>query len=146
MCVVNLNHYYQVKMETLYETDKLVVSYDSATNTLITRWSMPEDVNLDIYKAEFVRYKDYILEKRPDKIFADTIHNRITITPDLQEWINTIISDTYQAVGLKKLAVLLSTDFYAALSIQQTIEDDTKAKYKTAFFEDETKAFEWLNK
>lgn len=133
-------------METLYETDKVAMSYDAASNTLITRWSMPEDVNLDLYKAEFIRYKDYILEKRPDKIFADTIDNLIAITPDLQEWINATVSGAYQAVGLKKLAVLLSSDFYAALSIQQTIEDDTKATYKTVFFEDKTKAFEWLNK
>jgi len=133
-------------METLYDTDKITIAYDAASNTLITRWSMPADVDLDLYKAEFVRYRDYILEKRPDKIFADTIDNQIVITPNLQDWINGVVSGAYRDVGLKKLAVLLSQDFYAALSIQQTIEDDAGATYKTVFFDDRDKAFQWLSK
>ncbi|WP_250630964.1 hypothetical protein [Rhodoflexus caldus] len=132
-------------METLYASDKVVMSYDTATNTLITRWTMPESVDAELYKDIFFKYKDIILEKRPDKIFADGVNNRNTITPELQAWTNELLSEPYREIGLKKMAVLISADFYAALSVQQTIEEDTTAEYQTAFFEDEAKAFEWLN-
>jgi hypothetical protein len=132
-------------METLYASDKVVMSYDAATNTLITRWTMPESVDTELYKDIFLKYKDIILEKRPDKIFADGVNNRNTITPELQTWTNELLSEPYREIGLKKMAVLISSDFYAALSVQQTIEEDTTAKYQTAFFEDEAKAFEWMN-
>lgn len=133
-------------METLYATDKVVMSYDPATNTLLTRWKMPESIDDELYKNQFLQYKAFLLEKRPDKIFADGVNNKNTITPELQTWTNELLSEPYRVIGLKKMAVLLSSDFYASLSVQQTIEEDTTAEYQTAFFEDEAKAFEWLNK
>ncbi|WP_448519654.1 hypothetical protein [Rhodoflexus sp.] len=133
-------------METLYESNQVRIAYDAATNALITRWSMTEDVTDELYKAEFIRYKNFVLEKRPDKIFADGVNSIRTISPELQQWTNELLSEPYREVNLKKMAVLLSKDFYTALSVQQTIEEDINAGYKTLFFEDEAKAFEWLNK
>ena len=67
-----------------------------------------------------------------------------TISPDEQEKHNNIILPTFQAIGLEQMAVVVSDDLFAQVSISQLLEDDTTASYLTSYFDDVVSAMAWL--
>jgi len=68
------------------------------------------------------------------------------IAPSLQEWTNENFFAKLLDLKLRKYAILLTTDFIAQLSIEQTIEEDKGQALPIQYFDDELKAKEWLKK
>jgi len=85
-----------------------------------------------------------IKEYKPKNILADTTHFRFTITPDVQEWINEHILSLYSEIGVKKHAVLLSSDLFTLVSVEQTMDDYQEGVFINHYFEDSQKALDWL--
>jgi hypothetical protein len=69
---------------------------------------------------------------------------RYTIVPALQEWHNGVLFPAFAEVGVKKLAVVVSNDIFALMSIEQLIEDVADAKFITRYFDEELVARDWL--
>ena len=96
------------------------------------------------FKAAILAEKIVIETAKPKYIFADTLDMKFSIYPDLQEWHNKEIFPVFVKVNLRKLAVLVSSDLFTQVSIDQLIGEGKGGEMVTQYFEDEKKAIEWL--
>jgi hypothetical protein len=96
------------------------------------------------FKEEILSEIKALEKVRPANIFADTLQMRFTIGSDLQEWHNNQVFPVFQSVGVRKLAVLVSTDLFAQVAIQQLVEDGSDKKLITRYFDAEIEAINWL--
>lgn len=96
------------------------------------------------YLQELERYIAFTKQYRPKSIYADTREFYFTIAPDLQEYINKNILELYGIIGVKKHAILVSQDIFSALSIEQTMDENSQASYTNRYFESPQEAEKWL--
>lgn len=129
------------------QTPFIVLSYFPKTELLELEWLAATADMTDKEFQENVRLQnDVLLEYKPKKILAKTLDMQYTISPEEQEKHNDIILPTFKAIGLEKLAIVVSQDLFTQVSISQIIDDDTAAGYQSNYFEDTASAMEWLNK
>ncbi len=103
---------------------------------------MPE---INGIKIKWLQAEKIVIETaKPKYIFADTLDMKFSIYPDLQEWHNKEIFPVFVKVNLRKLAVLVSSDLFTQVSIDQLIGEGKGGEMVTQYFEDEKKAIEWL--
>ncbi len=129
----------------MYESPYLTIQYIEEGNYQINTW-LPNSQNLDdaIFKTEVAEQAKIALEKNTFAFITDASSLLFTIHPDVQEWVNqTIFKDMYEA-GVKKLALLSSTDTVAQLSIEQLVDDYTLKSFAIEFFDNTEKAKEWI--
>ncbi len=96
------------------------------------------------YINELKIFIKLVKQHRPKYVLGDMIEFGFVITPDIQEWINENLFTVYQEIGFKKIAILLSKEFIASLSIEQTMDEDSSKSFKTAFFDNAKTAQAWL--
>lgn len=116
------------------KTEILELEWLSATSTMTTE-EFQEHVRLE---------NEVLLKYKPKKLLAKTLEMEHTISPDEQEKHNEIILPTFKAIGLEKLAIIVSKDLFTQVSISQIIDDDTTAGYQTHYFDDTISAKAWL--
>lgn len=98
----------------------------------------------DDFRKAIMAEKEAIDAVKPRAIFADTLNMRYTITPELQEWHNTIIFPAFEAAGTRKLGILVSQDLFAQIAIEQLIDDGSTQDIQTRYFSSAEGALEWL--
>lgn len=98
----------------------------------------------DEYLQELTHYIQLIKQYQPRNIYADTREFYFTITPDIQEFTNQNILSLYESIGIEKHAVLLSKDFFTAVSVEQTMEENQKSTYQNNYFDNEEALKKWL--
>jgi hypothetical protein len=103
-----------------------------------------EKMSTDDFRGAIIAEKDAIDTVKPRAVFADTLNMRYTITPELQEWHNTIIFPAFEAAGTQKLGILVSQDLFAQISIEQLIDDSSVEGLQTKYFSSKESALEWL--
>jgi hypothetical protein len=83
-------------------------------------------------------------EKMPVKAFLiDSREFAFSVSPELQSWVAEHIISRAIALGLKKLAFMVSKEFIAQLSIEQTIEEGGDIPFQTQYFDELSKAKDW---
>ena len=119
------------------------------------------DEDLDMYElfwnaeSEHMEDEEYqsLMQEQRDAVIANNytiefflLDNReflFSMSPDLQEWqANEIFAK--MVTKEVKIAVMVSSDFIAQLSIEQAIEEDDNAGETSKYFEDEQEAREWI--
>ncbi len=75
-----------------------------------------------------------------------TTNFRFTIVPDVQTWVDKEVFPRFLAVGLKRYALIMSTQIVSQISIEQTMEEGAGNEFQTRYFDDEIEARKWLNK
>ena len=66
------------------------------------------------------------------------------IPVNMQKWINeNLLAPSYEA-GLKKVAFIISRDFYAQVSLEQLMLEKEGKKFRIKYFGNETDAEKWL--
>lgn len=98
-----------------------------------------------------VNFKDQIKGERaavdkfsPKYIIANTIDFGFPITPDLQEWHNNFLFPIFKKVGIKKLAIIVSKDLFAQISIEQMMEENKEINMVTRYFTSFEEAKDWM--
>ena len=119
--------------------------YYDPTRKLFTNIWKPDSQLLDEahYKKEQVTLWNNIRKVRPKFVASDNTQFLYAIDPVLQDWVASEIDRLIADVRLERIAIVLSQDFLALLTIKQTIEEG-RFKNITCFFETPQDAEGWL--
>lgn len=132
-------------METVYQSRVWTINwYDDVKCLYPVFHDYTKHMNYEEYLQELDRYEELVHHLRPRMICADMRSFYFTISPDIQQRISERILNFYNQIGLQKHAVLLSSDFFSALSIEQTMEEQTQTSYINRYFDNEQAAAQWL--
>lgn len=81
---------------------------------------------------------------RPTKYFCNLQNFYYTVVPEIQEWIDINVGKIAVEVGLKYKANVISKDIFAAVSVQQTMEEPNTKVIDNQYFEEESDAWKWI--
>lgn len=131
-------------MEEIFRNQYQKFYYDHRRSFFINVWH-PDSQWLaeDEYKVEQVTLWDWIRKIKPRVITSDNTNFLYAIDPELQDWVAAQIDALIDEVRLERIAIILSRDFLALLTIRQTIEEG-RFKDITRFFEKSEEAEDWL--
>ncbi|WP_338814710.1 hypothetical protein V9L05_05585 [Bernardetia sp. Wsw4-3y2] len=129
----------------VYESSYLTIEYIQEGNYQVNTW-LPNSKTLDeaTFKKEVSEQTKIAVEKSTSAFITDASDFLFTIHPETQKWVNQTIFTDMREVGVKKLALLSSSDIIAQLSIEQLIDEDTLKGFASEFFDDKEKAREWI--
>lgn len=132
-------------MQKVYESIYQKSYFDEKNSLLTHRWK-PASINLTVEecKKELLQQVHLIEELHPKISIADTTSFFFTISIELQEWVDQEIVPRAIKAGLKKMAFLMSKEFIAQFSMEQTLNEQNAQKFISAFFATEDEALEWL--
>ncbi len=96
------------------------------------------------YKYLIVQWKDQIVMHKPTFQLVDYLNFFKPIPVNMQKWINeNLLAPSYEA-GLKKVAFIISRDFYAQVSLEQLMLEKEGKKFRIKYFGNEADAEKWL--
>jgi hypothetical protein len=132
---------------TFYESPFQKISYD-AENQIIFQEYFAQSAELtdDLLKKDLTQLAEFAHKNPVKGILADTRNFLFSIHPDLQTWIVENIFGKLFAVGLTKVAILLSEDFIAQLATEQVLDDAelSNSALQNRYFSAFKDAFAWL--
>jgi len=96
------------------------------------------------YRNEIVKQFDFIATKKFKYVLWDTREFFFTIVPKTQQWNNEIIVKNFHLAGVQKVAIVVTPDIFAEVSVQQTMEESSNVNFETQSFETREDAWAWL--
>ena len=99
----------------------------------------PED-----FKETILEFSRCVHEFQVEKVLTDTTSCHFTIDVNLQKWHDDVIVPKFINGGLKKMAFLISKDFFSQLSHELTFQEEKSKALLVQFFDSEPLAKEWL--
>jgi hypothetical protein len=123
-----------------------IVSYTSTNETLTQTWH-PDSENLDAaqLKQEFEDLADLAKTYHPFKLLINAQTLKHPILPDTQDWLNQEVFPYFLMHKLKYIAIVISQDMHAQLSLDQALEDVKTYNIEVESFETLKEASHWLN-
>lgn len=96
------------------------------------------------YKSLMLQWVKEIAFYKPVFQLVNYMNYYKPIPTHLQVWINeNLIGPSFRA-GLKKVAFIISRDFYMQVSLEQTMQEKEGKKFKLKYFDNEVDAEDWL--
>lgn len=131
--------------EIIFENEYTQIFIDQEQSIYGYRWkSTNRSLIAKSYQEEIKRHGDNILHYRPANVLVDFRDSNFVIDPDLQGFVKTEMFDKMNEVGTHKLAIIQTQDYIMQLSVSQTIQEQTSARYITEYFATTDKALEWF--
>lgn len=132
-------------MESIYDSNYQSYKLNQEQNYLIAHWTLESERMRDQdFKDEMEVEIEFVKKFNIKYYLIDTLNFRFIINPELQSWTDEYVNVKLDELGLKKLAYVVSEDYIAQLSIQQTMNESVKNNYKTQFFTSMQEAENWL--
>lgn len=132
-------------MREIHRTRYFLVNHEADTNIFnYSFFDESSEMTTEEYISELEALIEMVKKYKPQKMFGDMSKFQYSITPTTQKWIVENLFPVYQSVDFEKMAIILSEEFYAQLSIQQTMEEDNTESFETQYFNSEETAREWL--
>jgi len=132
-------------MKTLFENKFACIMLDPTQSVIEMKWFPSTDYatqeDFKAWNREVVRH---IQEHQPKRMLANTKDYKFTITPDLQEWSIIHIFEPMTAAGVQKLAMIVSSDLFPQVSLEQFVEEYQGKQLTTKYFEEVQDAYKWL--
>ena len=133
-------------MEQIFKNDFINIKHDGES-TVISQWHpKTEFMEDDEFKESHMGIVHAVVETKSHAILGYTQDFAYTIVPEIQEW---VANDTFPALieaGLKKIAMIVSTDFFSQISIQQSMEEvQEDAPVVTKYFNNADDAKAWID-
>lgn len=129
-------------VRTFKDTEKIHLSLKD--HCLRVTWK-EDSINLE--DAEFMaineKYLELIQAHKLTAFFIDTRKFLYTISPEIQDWVGENILSKLPELGVKRLAFLMSEEFIAQLSIEQTM-DNLGENCQMRYFDNKEEALTWL--
>ncbi len=97
------------------------------------------------FKAEMLELATVYQQYKPRLVFVDQLEMFFPIVPELQEWIGNNVARHLVECGSEKVAFVASKDFFAAISVEQTMSESISGKLTTRFYRNQQEAEAWLN-
>ncbi|OQX98494.1 MAG: hypothetical protein B6I24_05240 [Bacteroidetes bacterium 4572_128] len=87
---------------------------------------------------------NFFYEKKPKLFFSDMRNFLFVIHPDLQVWIDEVVSSVANK-SMTKIARTMSSDFISQISLEQFFEEKHYSRIiKNKFFDNKKDAIDWL--
>lgn len=133
-------------MEIIYQDKFVSTSYDSANSLLLEVWTTEsEHMTEEEFKQYLYVWRNTMQSNNIKYVLTDTLNYRMTLTPELQDWIVENISvPTAKDFAFQKQAFIMPVEFIANLSIEQFTEESNTSATRTRYFSDMTAARKWL--
>ena len=131
----------------LYKSEFIVITIDQQKSIIKWIWSKEtssEKMTAEIFKRELLKETELIEKYKPKFILMDTFDFGFGIAPDIQTWIDKEVYPKWAKSGIKKIALLMSQEIIAQLSIEQAIDENSSKEMISKFFETEQLALVWL--
>jgi len=132
----------------LHKSKYQEIKFDDKLQAISNYWTTEsEEMSNEDFMQESLKWLECYQIHKPKNILADTRYYKFTITPEVQEWHAENIFKKLMSFGPKKMAMLVSSDIFAQVSIEQTIEEGdarTSSDFQTKYFETKEEAQNWL--
>lgn len=130
----------------LHESKYVIIDWEPTTSIISYIYTPDADERMtaDDFKSNMTAYGSLCERYQPGRLLIDLRSLRFTITPDLQEWTAKEIAP--RTTSLKRMAILVSDDIFAQVSLEQLMEEEGIAdKYSAPrYFDSEAEAKKWL--
>jgi len=133
-------------MKKLWDSHFQDLYYDPTAKLFKQRWlGTTYEMDEQRYQREQQKMLGYLKESQPEKLLVDLSNFAFIIVPELQAWHTIHIHYAIIQLGIHKIAFLMSPDFVAQTSVEQTVDEfppvtTTKIEYFSNLQEAET----WL--
>jgi len=116
-------------------------------NKLLIGRYLEETISLtdEAFKEGSLELWALLKEIQPVAFLNDMRQMRYTMAPDIQAWVHE--NTPYEAFSaMKRNAIILSTDFFSKLSVEQVMEDVKleDLSFTSRYFDKEEEAMHWL--
>lgn len=120
------------------------LEYFPERQLLARHWKKASNVLNDmLFREEMLEVKKHVIQYKPLYLLGDTRNFLFVIDIDMQTWIDVEIYAQFGDLGVKKMAFINSTDRFARMSVEQSIDESPK-NYEIRYFDTEYEALEWL--
>lgn len=96
------------------------------------------------FRQELLQEVKMVKQYRPTHLLIDTTNFMFAISPDVQTWIDEEVYPAWADAGVVKIALLMSPEFIAQLSLEQAIDENTQKLLESDFFESRDNALSWF--
>ncbi|TAE13791.1 MAG: hypothetical protein EAZ95_10620 [Bacteroidetes bacterium] len=123
----------------------IAISHFDDTHITKVEWlATSTEMTPDEFKSETDFEVQAFQKYQSTKIFVEFRYFGYALTPEEEAWHFGALQATFEKVGLKKIAVMVSPEIYAFVTTNQNPETTPKRFYEMSYFDDETKAYDWL--
>ena len=130
----------------IYNSEYQTINFDKSKSILSKSWtSKTEDFDEKTFSAEVDKIVECAEKYKAKHILDDTRNFSFTIPIALQSWVDNEVFPLFIAAGLKKYAIIVSKEFIAQLSIEQTMEGETGSQsFEVKYFDNIEEANNWI--
>ncbi len=129
----------------VYKSKYLHIAFFAEQHLLEATWlSETKMMDTDDCKQEFLNYLDVVRKQRAMRMLVDTSEMYFTFGLEMQDWINQTIFTQFLNMGINKVAIVISKDFFAQLSTKQAMNEKEALKHTREYFDNKEAAKKWL--
>jgi hypothetical protein len=130
----------------MYESKFISIFYHAESAIVEGIWKeSTQNIEDSEFKVDMNEWLNAVKTYQPVNVLANTREYYHSISPKLQLWINENILAHYRDAGVKKLGFVVTSDLFAQISIEQTIEEQEQP-FAVQYFENGENAKVWLSK
>lgn len=128
----------------VFENERLIIEYDEEREYFKVARLGKDDISEDEYKMLMLRWAKEITFYKP-KIQLVNYLNQFRPVPDhLKLWINENLMGPAFKLGMRKVAFIISRDYFVQVSLEQTMQEKVGKKFKLKYFDNVADAEKWL--
>lgn len=129
----------------LHDCEHAYITYHEDQSMIKFLWR-DHRISHGVFKETLELYASLIEKKRPTTLFVDAVHQKVTMTQELQDWHDDEILPRYHQAGVKKMCFLMPQSIFAEVTHKRAFEtEQAKELMPTQFFKSEAEAMEWLH-
>jgi len=130
----------------IYNDQYRKVVFEEENKILYLEW-FEETLNMneEEYKKASISIPAFAKEQKAIRVLINAVSSKFIVTPEIQNWVNKNTVHKYLEAGVQKLAILLPTELFTHISIEQLVDDNkSQVQKRIQYFEDQNEARNWL--
>ena len=135
--------------QTNFSNHFLEASFANEASLLTIRW-LPStyEMSAEEYQSIFMEIVGFIADYKVQRWMGYTKDFAFIVSPEMQEWTAGEFNQKLTQTGLKKMAMIIPTDYITHLAVQQSVGEMEKQQEKETFemryFDNPQQAKQWL--
>ncbi len=128
----------------IYKSKYLHMAYFAEQSLIEGTW-LSETKMMDTAdcKKEYLDYLDTVSKHQHTRLVVDMRTMFFTYNPEVQAWIDLAIFPSLLSLGLRRIAFVVSKDFFATLSTKQMMGELNGVKFMNGYFDSKETAKAW---
>lgn len=132
-------------MITVYKDKYVTIAYDLSLSCSFLTWTVQTEYMTDEeFRQIQMIYNNCNVDYLIKRTLLDTHDLRFLIGLETQQWLAENLYPRAIAAGMKRVAVVVSEELIAQLSVEQAIQEDKTDSFQTQYFDNKDEALEWL--